>query len=267
MTWRGKPTTMDIHGRDDYDENQQHESPMRSALKGPPAPVGEARTERKLFGGADNEEDADLALARVLQEQEKELYYIVQHGSSGGHRYPDPHAFGHERAVNLEAGPQSSGAGNDDDEQLAARMQAEELAYGGYFRGGSAVDPNAAAASEPGDEIHPRPPLGEAAGGSGDVHDDFTYEDLTALGDAVGSVAVGLSDAQLQGLRTNVFSASTSAAADGSEDGMCAVCRLDFEDGDEVLTLPCNHAYHKECIMAWLTDHKNCPICKRDLDP
>lgn len=41
----------------------------------------------------------------------------------------------------------------------------------------------------------------------------------------------------------------------------CAVCMCDYEEGENVLVLPCKHMFHKDCIEQWLTkSSKNCPI-------
>lgn len=45
----------------------------------------------------------------------------------------------------------------------------------------------------------------------------------------------------------------------------CIICMADFEAGDCVLTLPCIHFYHKECICDWFNKDFKCPICKFDL--
>ncbi|XP_076961058.1 RING-H2 finger protein ATL52-like [Bidens hawaiensis] len=50
-----------------------------------------------------------------------------------------------------------------------------------------------------------------------------------------------------------------------SEDGepMCAVCLSEFEEGDELRTLPeCMHSFHVPCIDMWLYSHRSCPICR-----
>ncbi|XP_041003337.1 RING-H2 finger protein ATL52-like [Juglans microcarpa x Juglans regia] len=49
------------------------------------------------------------------------------------------------------------------------------------------------------------------------------------------------------------------------EDGTCAVCLSEFEDGEELRTLPgCMHSFHVPCIDMWLYSHSTCPICRSD---
>ncbi|KAL3925206.1 MAG: hypothetical protein SGILL_000563 [Bacillariaceae sp.] len=48
-------------------------------------------------------------------------------------------------------------------------------------------------------------------------------------------------------------------------DGECALCIEDYEEGDVVVwsDLKCTHAFHKECIMQWLSKgKKRCPVCR-----
>ncbi|CAL5343552.1 unnamed protein product [Camellia sinensis] len=52
---------------------------------------------------------------------------------------------------------------------------------------------------------------------------------------------------------------------DGDDDGMCAVCLCEFEDGEELRTMPeCVHSFHVECIDMWLYSHSTCPLCRTD---
>jgi Ring finger domain len=45
---------------------------------------------------------------------------------------------------------------------------------------------------------------------------------------------------------------------------MCSICIDDFEEGESLILLPrCQHAFHKDCIMPWLTERQGCcPMCK-----
>ncbi|GJN03815.1 hypothetical protein PR202_ga21296 [Eleusine coracana subsp. coracana] len=49
----------------------------------------------------------------------------------------------------------------------------------------------------------------------------------------------------------------------------CAVCLSEFDDDDTLrLLLPaCAHAFHADCIDAWLASHVTCPVCRAVLLP
>ncbi|KAG0263133.1 hypothetical protein BG011_009235 [Mortierella polycephala] len=48
-------------------------------------------------------------------------------------------------------------------------------------------------------------------------------------------------------------------------DEECAICLFDFEDGDELRHLYCDHYFHRSCIDRWLVKNPKCPKCKRSL--
>lgn len=52
-----------------------------------------------------------------------------------------------------------------------------------------------------------------------------------------------------------------------SSASMCTVCQMNFELGEKMITLPCNHCYHTECGMTWLKQHNSCPLCRAGLPP
>lgn len=71
------------------------------------------------------------------------------------------------------------------------------------------------------------------------------------------------SAAQLQRLPTH-------SAGPRELDEECPVCFASYEEGDQLKTLPCLHAFHTECIDKWLTSCRKsalcCPICNTEVD-
>jgi hypothetical protein len=46
----------------------------------------------------------------------------------------------------------------------------------------------------------------------------------------------------------------------------CAICIEEYGEGDKLRQLPCQHEFHTECILPWLTErHSSCPLCKHDV--
>lgn len=46
------------------------------------------------------------------------------------------------------------------------------------------------------------------------------------------------------------------------ETNICSICLGNFEAGDEVRLLLCQHEFHKQCIDQWLRSNAICPTCK-----
>ncbi|XP_038883588.1 E3 ubiquitin-protein ligase RHA2B-like [Benincasa hispida] len=55
----------------------------------------------------------------------------------------------------------------------------------------------------------------------------------------------------------------TSSIAD-----QCAVCLSEFEEGEKVRKLQCNHTFHKDCLDNWLKlCFATCPLCRSKVLP
>jgi len=57
---------------------------------------------------------------------------------------------------------------------------------------------------------------------------------------------------------------SSTAASMLNNDSVCSICLDEYEDGSEVVVMPCNgyHKFHKACICQWLESASTCPCCK-----
>ena len=54
----------------------------------------------------------------------------------------------------------------------------------------------------------------------------------------------------------------------GDENVSCSICTEDFERGQDIRVLPCNHKFHPACVDPWLLDVSGtCPLCRVDLRP
>ena len=91
--------------------------------------------------------------------------------------------------------------------------------------------------------------------------DNMSYEELLELEERLGGQAHrGATDAVIEELPLHRWT-----RADGKEEACCSICLSDFENGDEVRTLPCSHQFHAACVDRWLKTNRACPVCKADV--
>lgn len=166
-------------------------------------------------------------MARVLEERERE-YFLAAYGDEG-------------------ARAEDADAGDGEDESLAlarALQEEEEREYRNRILAMAGIDPNAEEADSDAEGIDT---------------DAMTYEELCDLGDSVGKVVCGLTEAQVR----SIPMVTVDACAHGSK---CAVCQVEFELGEDACELPvCRHVYHYECVAPWFSANKACPTCKTEV--
>jgi len=85
--------------------------------------------------------------------------------------------------------------------------------------------------------------------------------------DGEHSTTVGVSDDQKQTWKRTKFSSleTSKVAQEQEEDWTCSICLCDYEPGDNIVTLPCGHMYHEDCVSSWTSNHIRCPLCNYDL--
>lgn len=58
----------------------------------------------------------------------------------------------------------------------------------------------------------------------------------------------------------------TKTADCGDDVDQCHICLVEYEEGDRVRVLPCQHEYHMSCVDKWLKEvHGVCPLCRGDV--
>jgi hypothetical protein len=50
------------------------------------------------------------------------------------------------------------------------------------------------------------------------------------------------------------------------EEPTCSICLGEYEEGEDLVCLPCKHLYHEDCISSWCSNHIRCPLCNLDLE-
>lgn len=89
------------------------------------------------------------------------------------------------------------------------------------------------------------------------------YESLLQLGELLQPVNRGASEEKLSTIPTRTFKAGSIP----KEEAKCGICLQDYEDSDELKTLPrCLHHFHTSCIDKWLGINKICPVCREDIE-
>ena len=72
----------------------------------------------------------------------------------------------------------------------------------------------------------------------------------------------GLGEVDIRSIPTHKYTTSNKSPKEE-----CAVCLSEFEDGEDLRTLPkCLHTFHVVCIDLWLYSHPNCPTCRTRTD-
>lgn len=85
--------------------------------------------------------------------------------------------------------------------------------------------------------------------------DNMTYEQLMELQERTGIVSRGLSKAQIESIRAQIWLEGKTKSLD------CHICIEKFGRGKKFKQLKCGHEYHAECIDEWLLIEKRCPVC------
>lgn len=62
--------------------------------------------------------------------------------------------------------------------------------------------------------------------------------------------------------RVSRFDYREERPPEGSE---CEVCLSEIQEGDAYLSTPCHHHFHEQCLLRWVQEQHNCPVCRAPL--
>uniref|UniRef100_A0A0E0ENQ0 RING-type domain-containing protein n=1 Tax=Oryza meridionalis TaxID=40149 RepID=A0A0E0ENQ0_9ORYZ len=228
------------------------------------------------------QEEADLALARVLQEQERAYMMLsARHGgdyaaSDGGSYEFDEEGEGSDFEEEEDGDGDGDGEALDEDEEVAdadadAAGDPAELDPAQYED-----DEAFARALQDAEEREVAGRLMALAGLSDwrvmDHDDDDVDDDDDDDEDEDGDDPQMLiqTNILMRGLSADTLASlpSITYRAQDKQDGnmeQCVICRVEFEEGESLVALPCKHSYHSECINQWLQLNKVCPMCSAEV--
>jgi len=84
---------------------------------------------------------------------------------------------------------------------------------------------------------------------------NMTYEALVLL----QNIPRGVKD--IDAFPTHPYEANEG----GDFQTQCSICMCDYEDGEELRSLPCLHSFHSACVDPWLRVSVLCPECKYEM--
>lgn len=61
---------------------------------------------------------------------------------------------------------------------------------------------------------------------------------------------------------TKMVPASKTAIESLKKVWLEGICLMEFDDGTEATSMPCEHVYHQECLVQWLKTSHTCPLCR-----
>lgn len=63
----------------------------------------------------------------------------------------------------------------------------------------------------------------------------------------------------------DLFGSEGDCKSSGEEEPTCSICLGEYEKGEKLISLPCGHVFHEDCIKSWTEHNTRCPLCNADL--
>ena len=89
--------------------------------------------------------------------------------------------------------------------------------------------------------------------------DEMTYEQLLELEEQMGSVSNGLNEEEVKNLKHDKFIKNKYL------EDKCIICQYNFIELESIVSLPCKHCFHFNCLKPWIDKQHYCPLCKTNI--
>ncbi|XP_048499078.1 E3 ubiquitin ligase BIG BROTHER-related [Beta vulgaris subsp. vulgaris] len=84
--------------------------------------------------------------------------------------------------------------------------------------------------------------------------DEMSYEELMALGEIVGEESRGLS---IEEINSSISPYNHKFVQSKIIIDRCVICQIEYEEGEQLVALNCQHPFHTDCINQWLQIKKD----------
>lgn len=96
---------------------------------------------------------------------------------------------------------------------------------------------------------------------------NMAISDFLPMGDMnLADFVLGGGPAPRPPASTRIIESLPVTVVNKKEEEGCPVCQSDYEIGESVMTLPCSHKFHPDCVKPWLRTHNTCPTCRFELE-
>ena len=219
----------------------------------------------------ENTESEGLKDGECLGKPDENPNEKVVIGQEGGFLKTSPEKESSEAAAEHEAALMAASL---------SQMPEEEIVFNGKSDDGSSPsssdsedgqDERARLLSSEADKPNPAVPPTEVgeSGSPPDNNSSHQAPKAPAANASTENPATGANDSNVQAVEPVVEGNATESGSGDEQttSTACAICIDEFETGERLTLLPrCKHAFHRECIHAWLIERQGCcPLCKTDV--
>ena len=100
---------------------------------------------------------------------------------------------------------------------------------------------------------------------------EMSYDALLRLGERIGDVKeerwACVAQNKIEKIPTLMFHPSMAEGKDENHTEVkCLICQENYEEGEELRCLPCQHCFHKDCVDTWLSTKDTCAFCRKSIE-